>query len=562
MKMSVVRLVSVVLYCLLMVDVANGQTLTVSTSQLNFGNVYENAADSLPLTVTNNLGHEVQVTAIKFYTTYGSPAFSTNASNFNLPGGSSQLIWIKFSPRHNISHNSEMVIYNDALRGTVRVDLVGQGKYSLPYYNATENLSEENLKTTIRTITGIGYDTLGYNLARDTMFMWMDNQRINGQGASQNTLECIYTGRLAVGYISRQDAQNTLTYSFNTEHTFPQGFFPSAPNNEPMRSDLHHIFPTDDDANNYRSNNPFGIVTNPTWSVGGSKGTTTLFEPRDQQKGRTARAMMYFVLRYQDYTNFFSGQESILRTWHHDFSPTQVERKRNNDIYSVQNNRNPFVDYPQFIERIFSIANFSIAPVTSLMDLTQDTIVYGYVQPSVAHVFHYVIVNHGNTAIYFSNISVSNSGLFSFLSGGNDTIIDPGEALGIDLRLFTSNQNSIHDSLMFQTDVTGFNRVKIPIYANDPVVNGIQQQQTDGFLEAGIQLYPNPTNDKLFLTSAFSKIEKIRIVDVLGKVVKQENKLISPMDTDEIDVSRLNAGIYFLLIQLQDRMVTKRIVKN
>src|SRR6185295_4028554 len=187
-------------------------------------------------------------------------------------------------------------------------------------------------------VTGNGYISLGYNLARDSMFMWFDNKKTNGQGASQNTLECIYTGREAIGYTSRSDCQTN--FSFNTEHTFPQSLFAS---NEPMRSDLHHLFPTDDASNNERADNPFGIVTNATWSVGGSKSNRSIFEPRDQQKGATARAMMYFVLRYQNYNSFFTSQESILRTWHQNFPNTQIERTRNDDIYGMQHNRNPFV---------------------------------------------------------------------------------------------------------------------------------------------------------------------------------------------------------------------------
>jgi hypothetical protein len=86
------------------------QTLTVSPSQLNFGNAFENAPDSLQLTVSNNLGHTVNVTGMKFYTTYGNPAFSASSTYFSIADGSSQTVWIKFSPLHNIVHNSQLVI--------------------------------------------------------------------------------------------------------------------------------------------------------------------------------------------------------------------------------------------------------------------------------------------------------------------------------------------------------------------------------------------------------------------------------------------------------------------
>jgi len=264
------------------------QTLSVSSPQLNFGTAFENTPDSLSLIISNNMGHDVNVTGFRFYNTYGSPAFSSNANGFLIPDGSSQTVWIKFSPRHNIFHNSELIIENDGLRGYISVDLNGQGRYSKSYYDSTENKSEEILKTKITGIITQGYLSLGYNLARDSMFMWIDNQRVNGQGASQNTLESVYTGMQAVGYLNRTDCQNN--FNFNTEHTFPQSLFTQQ---EPMRSDLHHLFPTDNTSNNVRADNPFGIVTSPTWSNGGSLGTSSLFEPRDVQKGASARALMY-----------------------------------------------------------------------------------------------------------------------------------------------------------------------------------------------------------------------------------------------------------------------------
>ncbi len=531
------------------------QTLTVSSSQLNFGNAYENAPDSLSLTIFNNMGHTVQVTGIKFYDTYGTPAFSVNTSWFSIADGSSQQVWVKFSPRHNIAHNSEMVIENTGLRGYVSVDLIGQGKYSNTYYNASENLSEENLKTSLHTITGIGYDTLGYNTARDSMFMWLDNKRTNGQGATVNTLESIYTGALATGYVSRSDCQTT--YNFNTEHTFPQSFFSQL---DPMVSDLHHLFPTDDASNNYRSNNPFGEVVSPTWSSGGSIGTTSLFEPRDVQKGATARAMLYFVMRYQNYNNFLTSQEAVLRTWHQNFPPNQIEKKRNDDINLIQHNRNPFVDYPQFIDRIHSISNTSVAPVLPSVDLTEDTIVYGFVQQSVSNVFQYVIVNKGNTTIYLSNLNLSNPAILSFQSGGSSVSVSPGDAHVVEINLVTSSSNPVHEFLMFSTDVPGQSSVSIPVYANDSIVSGIQSSDAN-MVSGKMNIFPNPAYDKLFINSMDSKIKGISILDVIGREVRCEN-YFSILNSLSLDVKELTNGIYFLLITTESGIVKERFVKE
>ncbi|MFM7218191.1 MAG: hypothetical protein ACKO1U_09250, partial [Bacteroidota bacterium] len=122
---------------------SSGQALTSTVSQLNFGVVTESAPDSLPLTLTNTLSRPVTITNLRFYTTYGAPAFSCRYNWFFIPSGGSITCWIRFSPRHNIFHNSELIIEDDGLRGPLRIDLLGQGCFSNSYYSSTEDLAEE-----------------------------------------------------------------------------------------------------------------------------------------------------------------------------------------------------------------------------------------------------------------------------------------------------------------------------------------------------------------------------------------------------------------------------------
>src|SRR6476620_5448271 len=77
------------------------QALTVSTTQLNFGDAYENAPVSLPLVVTNTLNRTVNVYGIRFYSTYGFPAFSSGNQHIALGPFLSDTIWVTFLPRHN-----------------------------------------------------------------------------------------------------------------------------------------------------------------------------------------------------------------------------------------------------------------------------------------------------------------------------------------------------------------------------------------------------------------------------------------------------------------------------
>ena len=92
---------------------------------------------------------------------------------------------------------------------------------------------------------------------------------------------------------------------YNREHTVPQSIFNEA---LPMKSDLHHLYPTDKYVNNRRSNYPHAVVATTKWtsqngSKLGSSDTTAnfglsaanVFEPIDEYKGDIART--YFYMR-------------------------------------------------------------------------------------------------------------------------------------------------------------------------------------------------------------------------------------------------------------------------
>jgi endonuclease I len=159
---------------------------------------------------------------------------------------------------------------------------------------------------------------------------------------------------------------------FNKEHLWPQSLFAE---NMPMRSDLHHLPPTDGWVNNKRSNYPFGEISNITWtSLNGSKlgyGNTynsysgLLFEPIDSFKGDIARSLMYMSCRYNGEANSWSDWAmannnvltadaiTLLLKWHHDDPVSQKEINRNNAIHLIQKNRNPFIDEPKYADCIW-----------------------------------------------------------------------------------------------------------------------------------------------------------------------------------------------------------------
>ena len=528
--------------------------INANTDSITFNPTSEIQLDSSRLVLHNFSAETVRIREIKFFNTYTSPAFYINPlSDSIIDAGDSISLYVYFKPRHNVYHNSELLIVTEPNCYSITIDLKGQGKYSIPYYVNTENKSEEVLKTTLKSIISAGYVSLGYDVARNNMFMTIDNQKTNGQGASVNTLECIYTGKKSIGYNSRTESQTND--NFNTEHTWPQSLFSSA---EPMKSDLHHLFPTNDAANSSRSNYPFGVATTPYVNDAVNNpshlGSNTLYEPRDVQKGRTARAMMYFVLRYQDYSSFFSPQESILRKWNIDFPPNSVDKKRNTDILLVQKNRNPFVDYPQFAERITKLSGNSVAPaIKSIYKL--DSIQSYVLSDTVDSVIlRYPIVNDGNQSLLIYN-GISTSDLVDFKF---DSIrVQPGESISLPIVIHTKDTSGIFTTgLQFYTDhsiIFLYSRLNFEI-KHDAV--GIQKDKTNK-----LHVFPNPVAGNWIQVSGTSlsnyydpfgspacadraqgpASDQGLFYNLAGQLV-----LKAPIVENKIDVSELLPGFYTL----------------
>lgn len=528
---------------------STAQVLTVDQTQLNFGTVNEITPDSLQLTITNTSATPITVNQIKFYNTYNTTPFSVNESNFTIAANGNKTVWVKFSPQHNIMHNSEMIIKHTANSGYTRVDLMGQGTYSKTYYSSTENTSEEALKTALNTRLGQGYISLGYNSARDAMFMTIDNEKTNGQNATVNTLECVYTGTKITGYSSRSAAQNGSP-QFNTEHTYPQSTFSSA---EPMKSDLFHLFPTTNTSNSNRGNNPFGVVSNGTATGGGSFYNSSMFEPRDAQKGTTARALMYFVLRYQNYGNHFTSQENILKQWHATFAPDAIEQRRNDDIFAVQGNRNPFIDYPQFADRITNFVTTSSAPTIKSIDITQPTISFGTVNSDT--LFNYIIVNTGNTALNLTNITLSNTTDLSFSPAiGASATLNVGEAFVFPIKLSASTFGTLSETLSFNTGLPGSQgSISVPITAN--VVTSLGEITW----EQSISIFPNPVNNQLNINSSYSGKLDVKLYNLLGQPTAVDQ--INSNGNIQINTTELPEGVYLLELTNGNERILKKIMK-
>ncbi|ASN07034.1 endonuclease I family protein [Virgibacillus necropolis] len=160
------------------------------------------------------------------------------------------------------------------------------------------------------------------------------------------------------GRVMDQLAQIESNFKYNCEHSVPQSWFNEQ---EPMRGDLHHLFTCEPVCNSIRSNYPYhdftdytpeGIKANRIEEACG-KADENLFEP-EYGKGTVARAMLYFLIRYPDrieQSHMEGVDTGLLLEWHQNSPPDLYEKHRNQAIYEIQGNRNPFIDFPEKMNR-------------------------------------------------------------------------------------------------------------------------------------------------------------------------------------------------------------------
>ena len=239
------------------------------------------------------------------------------------------------------------------------------------YYSSAEGLSGEALRTAlyniIKTHNSVSYNDLWQS------FYTTDVRPDNGK------VWDIYSDRpgSTPSYYFTFGSDQCGNYSgegdcYNREHSVPKSWFGGSV--APMYTDLFHLYPTDGYVNSKRSNLPIGKVVNATWtSTNGSKvGTSNIsgysgqvFEPIDSFKGDFARTYFYMAVCYKDknlgvetLSNFSGGDlkpwaKELLLQWAALDPVSQKEISRNNAVYQIQHNRNPFIDYPELAEKIF-----------------------------------------------------------------------------------------------------------------------------------------------------------------------------------------------------------------
>lgn len=139
--------------------------------------------------------------------------------------------------------------------------------------------------------------------------------------------------------------------TWNREHVWPQNYLPAkADSNSSINvaSDLQNLKPANPSINSSRGNSAFVDGTG-VYKLGGGG-----FYPGDADRGDIARILLYMHVRWGLTINTSTvGDLNLLLRWHKQDPVDNFERNRNELIYTYQGNRNPFIDYPDFAERIW-----------------------------------------------------------------------------------------------------------------------------------------------------------------------------------------------------------------
>ncbi len=249
--------------------------------------------------------------------------------------------------------------YNSLNTGIANEDLLMGIKQILRSYHSTVAGGNDLIVSTCNgKKTCYAHRSVGYNGARIFLLGKFYLRSAGGQYGVHD----VYCQRDYMGseFESQKPGPGKIPDNkiLNAEHTWPQSRFnPSFPS-DIQKSDMHHLYPADSHLNSVRGNHEFGEVTKDRMGFdcqtsarfGTNSKNEIVFEPPQNHKGNVARALFYFSVRYD--LPIRADEESALRKWNKEDPVDAEELDRNEKIMTLQGDRNPFVDFPELVDRV------------------------------------------------------------------------------------------------------------------------------------------------------------------------------------------------------------------
>ncbi|MFA6262341.1 MAG: endonuclease [Bacteroidia bacterium] len=454
---------------------------------------------------------------------------------------------------------------NSAFRG-----LITPGKKPGTYYSGINSGAPNFVSTLSQKINP--HDTIYYSQYISRFIQpYLTRDTIGGK----KIMNCVYT---TLPYVYTEPFlfwNGTNGATLTREHTYPQSWMPTRslptwPNDAngkelPEYNDLHHLFPADQAyGNGVRSNYPLGeVVTNPQPSpsglgvLGKDLNGNTVYEPTDAHKGDAARAIFYMCTAYNgisgnNWSIPSSQDQDVLKKWHFQDLPDNWEIARHEFIYSIQHNRNPFIDSINFACRIdFRNMTWIANPgscgiderrVTVLtpnggQDLKSGTITLvmwdSYAIDSVK-----IELYHADTFFAYLGKEEAAREKFFWKVGYHTETLKSSD--------FKIRVTDLHSPAFDLSD--DYFKIEFLLNALDEINNTYD-----------LQVYPNPTSGTVYLQALNGlQIQSIRVLDLLGKTHYENSIHADNLAQIQLD----KKGMYLVEVVTDRGVVRKRVVRE
>ena len=236
------------------------------------------------------------------------------------------------------------------------------GEEPAGYYDSAHGKNGKSLREAINQIIS-GHNVISYGSTDEVMSV------IDADPINKNNVILIYSRR-------SDPTSNCCSNGWNREHLWPNSY--GIDNRGPAYSDIHALRPCNSNVNSSRGNKHFDesdsesryykFPSHPEAILCSSDNNS--WSPPESLKGDIARAMFYMDIRYEGKSgepdleltddlaeitssNSKMGSLKTLLIWHMLDPVSEEEEIRNDRVYEIQNNRNPFIDRPQWVSSIW-----------------------------------------------------------------------------------------------------------------------------------------------------------------------------------------------------------------
>lgn len=431
-------------------------------------------------------------------------------------------------------------------------NLIKKQTYRIAYTSTSYDVWDAMLHSDVR-INDAGTDTITWDVFTDKPFT-------TGEFEFD---PCI--GRAGVATCTTEGS------CYQREHSFPKSWWGGGTTaNDTAYTDMHHLMPADGSLNMAKSNYSPGVVVTPsTIGTNGYKvGTNTsypcgatmnYFEPIDEYKGDYARMYFFIVTRYQHLMATWESIDTrgdcaldgdpcigfepwllnVLLIWHANDPVSLKERERNNAVYAIQGNRNPFIDQPQWVNMIWGDETGT--------NCTAFTLPIELVEFNVNRKEKQAVSIHWKTSTERENayfvIEKSTNGstweeVTKVATKGNGSLGNTYEVID------EETLPSLYYYRLIQFDIDGESQLL------DTKVIDLKNQLTD--------VYPNPFTD--YVNFEFENVgqKRIRIYNELGQL---ELETITESKKQTVEIKILPKGFYTSVVEDGKEVFITRLIK-